>query len=74
MSNEREFHNYKRDFIQATKELGLQLPQEQAEEKLRNLQARAQEHDVSMSDIEKANLRRVLREPLPDGAQGSADD
>jgi hypothetical protein len=32
---------------------------------LRNIQARAQEHDVSMGEIERENLRRVLSEPIP---------
>jgi hypothetical protein len=63
VADEREFRQHKQDFMEAAKELGLTIPEPQAEEKMRNLQARAQEHGVSMSAIERSNLRRALREP-----------
>lgn len=60
MNDEREFQNHKRDFIEALSELGIQLPEARVEEKLRHTQARAQEHGVSMSDVERENLRRAI--------------
>jgi len=61
LNDEREFQEHKRAFIDVTKELGINIPATRVEEKLRNIQARAQEHGVPMSEIEESNLRRGLQ-------------
>ena len=65
MNGERDYQRHKQDYLNALKELGLELPDAEFEERLRRTQARAQEHDVPMFEITKRNLRRALAEPLP---------
>jgi hypothetical protein len=70
VTDEQEFQEHKRDFLAAAGELGLALSGSEVEEKLRNVQARAHEHDVSMREIERQNLRRILSEPVPPENEG----
>jgi hypothetical protein len=70
VTDEQEFQEHKRDFLAAAGELGLALSGSEVEEKLRNVQARAQEHDVSMREIERQNLRRIVSEPVPPENEG----
>ena len=65
MTDDQEFQQHKRDFLAAAAKLGLDLPDADVEEKLRNTQARAQEHDLPMGEIERQNLRSALSEPTP---------
>jgi hypothetical protein len=60
MVDEHEFQARKRELQETAAELGLRLSDAQVETRLRRVQARAQEHDVSMAEIQRDDLRRML--------------
>ncbi len=60
MSDEREFQEHKRDLLAAAENLGVPLTESQVETRLRYVQARGEEHDLSMAEVERDDLRRII--------------
>jgi hypothetical protein len=61
MTNEQEFEVPPRDLLEAVAALGLAVTESEVETRLRYVQARAQEHGVSMSEIQRDDVAAYLR-------------